>query len=205
MTFQGRLLVGISLVLSVTLPSAAFSDVRIVLKNGRSVTAESCREKAGEWLCSRGGGFFSIEKRDIAEIKEIRGEDDYGELPVRRPEAEGVTGDTQVEKNGGEQDVGAPRRDLENRLEEITRRKKELKEERAKLVKDRQKLKAELAKAPDWMTAKQFADLSGRVAGLNNKLKQFNEEVSRLNIEEKKITDQLEGKSVQGEKRPETD
>jgi hypothetical protein len=206
MMSTGKLLSYVSFAVCLMLPAAVFSDVKIVLKNGRSISAESCQEKAGEFVCSRGGGFFSIEKSDIAEIKGIpRGSSDYGETAIRRPSGEGVKDESHVEKNGGEQNAGALRADLEKRLGEITQRKKELKKERAKLVADRQKLKAELAKTPDWMTTKQFADLSGRVTDLDNRLKRFNEEVSRLNIEEKNITDQLEGKSAQPEKRPERD
>jgi hypothetical protein len=207
MILPKRLLVGVSFAVCVMLPAPGFCDVKIVLKNGRSVAAESCEDRGGRLTCFREGGSFSIEKEDISEIKSTPPGKSApaDESFVEKPSEEGLSGEAGAEKKDGAQTAAGPEKELEKKLGEITRRKKELTEERARLLEERERLKADLGKSPDWMTEKQFAELSGRITDLDKRIKKFNEEVPRLDIEEQKIIDQLEGRSQKQGKQPEQD
>jgi hypothetical protein len=188
-----KLLAAVALATCTMLPAPGFSDVRIVLKNGRSIAAESCEDRDGQLTCFREGGSFSIEKGEIAEIKGLASGKSApaGESFIERPSEESLPGEA---LSGGKDGVQKSERpELEKRLGEIHQKKKELGEKRAELLKDRDRLKADLDKAPDWMPENQFTALSGRVADLDKRIQAFNKQASRLDIEEKKIIDQLEG------------
>lgn len=195
---RGKLLAGLCLAtICATLPSVAFSDVRIILKNGRSFSAESCKEKGGELDCRRAGGVFSVDKGDIAKIEKIpEGESaSADEEVIEGSSNQSVLDETEVEKKGEAQETGRSEAALKERLGKITQKKKGLQAERAKLLKDRQQLNADIDRAPDWMTEIQYNQLSGRAADLDRRIKRFNEEISRLDREEKEIIDRLEGKA----------
>jgi regulator of replication initiation timing len=195
-----KLLAAVSLSACIMLPAPGFSDVRIVLKNGRSIAAESCEDRDGQLTCFRAGGSFSIEKDEIAEIKGLASGKSApaGESFIERPSEEIPPGEA---LSGGKDGVQKSERpELEKKLGEIHQKKKDLGEERAKLLKERDQLKADLDKAPDWMPENQFTALSRRVADLDKKIQTFNKEASRLDIEEKKIIDQLEDGSQKQEK-----
>jgi hypothetical protein len=202
-----KLLAGVSFAVCVMLPAPGFCDVKIMLKNGRSVAAESCEDRGGRLTCFRAGGSFSIEKEEIAEIKGIPSE---GSAPadgsfIQRPSEESPSGEAAEGKKDGIQSAAGPGKGLEKKLGETTQRKKQLKEERARLLREREQLKADLGKAPDWMTQKQFAELSGRITDLDKRIQKFNGEVTRLDMEERKIIDQLEGRSQGQGKQPSQD
>lgn len=202
----GRLIAGLAFVFIILLPAAVFSDVKIVLKNGRSITAEGCQEKAREMVCSRAGGFFSIEKADIAGIKGVPGGmSSSDEEVMESPSDGGVSAEDQGDRKVGGQKTAADRKELERKLADITQRQKELKEEGTKLAGEREQLKSSLAKAPDWMTVKQYDEFSRRIADLDKKIKRYSEEVSRLNREGKRIAGQLNEGSAQPSKKPEGD
>lgn len=181
--------------LCLALPAVVFADVRIVLKNGRSITAESCVEKSSAFVCSIGGGSFSIDKGDVAGIRGISsaGSSAEGKTVIERPSDQGKKPGKALEGKKIGHEKGSAEKDLRKRLGEIRQRKMELKGERAKLLKERRQLKADLDKAPDWMTEKRFHELSGRRADLDKKIKGFNKEVSVLDKEEKKVREQLDG------------
>lgn len=201
-----KLLAGFTFVFLIMLPAAVFSDVKIVLKNGRSITAEGCQEKAGELVCSRAGGFFSIEKADIARIKDVPGGmSSTDQAVMESPSEEGVPAEVQTDKKGGSQKVTAERKELERKLADITQRQKELKAEGAKLAKEREQLRSSLKKAPDWMTVQQHNEFSKRIADLDKRIKRYSEEVSRLNSEGKRIAGQLNAGSAQPPKQAEGD
>lgn len=197
MIFSGKLLASVAFISVVMLPASALSDVQIVLKNGRSIVAEKCEEKGEELLCSRGGGFFGIEKGDIAKIKGMPEGAASDEMVIERPADKSVS---RTEKDEGVQPAVVSGNDLQRKLDDITRRKKELRKVGIKLAKDREQLKTALRKAPDWMTVKQYNELSGRLADLDKRIKGFRGEVARLNAEEKRIVDQLKARSKQSQK-----
>jgi len=171
------------------------ADVRVELKNGGSITADSCRESDGRLVCTRMGGFFEIEKADIAGIREIRGgSSEYSVEPS--PDISGT--DTKPARTGNAGNVTSDSPESREkaafrRLEEIKRRKLELKNQREKLLAEREQLQADLKKAPDWMTVKQFDELTKRNADIDGRIKGFNEEVTALDQEENKVLGELNG------------
>jgi hypothetical protein len=159
-------------------PTSAFSEVKVQLKNGRTLTADFCEEAGGLVTCSKMGGTFDLEKKDILEMREIS-EGDGESLVAPSPEDKG---DLQGEGKAGEGEA-LP----ERTIEEIGKRKSEIAPEREKLLKEREQLQEDLKKAPEWMPVKQYEELQKRNAELDKKIKQYNEEVGRLNQEEKNI------------------
>lgn len=199
-----KLLAALSFIALIMLPAVVFPDVRIVLKNGRSITAYGCQEKAAEFVCSRAGGFFTLKKGEVAEIGKIPlGDAASDSEPVTESPAGGsVPGKLQVEKKGGRRHLQTSQSALQKRLAEITQRKREVSKERTKLIRDRERLRTDLKKTPDWMTTNRYSKLSGRTKELNDRIHRYNDEVSRLNTEARNIENRLKGKSGQPEERP---
>lgn len=185
----------------VLLPSLTFAGVKIELKNGRTITADFCEEAGAAMACSRMGGTFDIEKKDIAKIRNIPDENgqsyedgtaDETASPqgtARQTEGKPEGGGELKEATAGEGVAGAA-----GRLEEIRKRKSEMAPEREKLLKEREKLQEDLKKAPDWMPVEQYEELQKRNAEVDEKIKKYNEEAGRLNREEKNIVDESKKK-----------
>ena len=57
--------------LLVVFPLAAMSEVKISLKNGRDIIADSCRDSKDKLICEKMGGTFEIDQKDILDIKGI--------------------------------------------------------------------------------------------------------------------------------------
>jgi hypothetical protein len=178
----------------VTYPSPSHSAVQIIFRNGRSMTADSCQEADGRFICYKMGGTFELEKEDIATIRVIQNGDRGADVQAAEPEDKKQPADTppsskteedkKVEGGGKSSQTGE---DSKADLNRITQRKSELITEREKLLKDRQQLQDDLKSKPEWMPVKDFDDLKKRNSELDERIKTFNEEVDRLNAEEQKI------------------
>ncbi len=182
----------------VSVPSLSYPDVKVTLTNGREIVADSCTEERDRLICTRMGGTFDIEKKDVVgvrDIKGVRGDSLSTEQVPAEPEKkiDNAPGNNSPEKElqippaGGQS--GAMKR-----LENIAQRKKELFSEREKLVKEREQLDEDIKKAPDWMPTNRFDDLNNRSAQLTEKIRLFNEEARRLSEEEKQIVEELKKK-----------
>ena len=57
--------------LLVIFPPAAMSEVKITLKNGRDIIADSCTDSDGKLTCYKSDGTFRIDKKDILDMKTI--------------------------------------------------------------------------------------------------------------------------------------
>ena len=175
------------------LASRSFSDVRVDLRNGRSITADDCRESGTSLLCSKMGGTFEIDKMDIVRIRTVKGggSDDNGAVAPENGSAEGGTEETGDAGKASEDGSGSGRKAAAKRLEEIRQRKSELKNEREKLSKEREQLQSDIRNAPDWMTVKQYNEINKRNSDIEGRIKSFNEEVRGLDEEEKGIREEL--------------
>jgi len=183
----------------VCMPSLSFSDVKVTLTNGREIIADTCEEEGGQLVCTKMGGTFNIEKKDVGSIREIKsgGNGPSSVEPASPPpaEPEKKTDDTQGGKRLDKEKPSAGEQSgVMKRLEEITQKKKELFSERVKLVKEREQLDEDLKKAPDWMPTNQYEELNKRNDQFKEKMKLFNEEAGRLNEEEKRIVEGLKKK-----------
>ncbi|MDA8239757.1 MAG: hypothetical protein M0Z67_05200 [Nitrospiraceae bacterium] len=185
----------------VLLPSLTFAGVKIELKNGRTITADSCEDAGGVFMCSRMGGTFDIEKKDIVKISEITGgSEDYDAVPDGTDTLQQAD---QEKKDGGKKDDGDQMKEVpagggapnaDSRAADRRRRRAELSAEYEALMKEREQLQEDLKKAPDWLPVNRYQDLQRRNAELNVKIRKYTEEVDRLNREEKNIDENKEKK-----------
>lgn len=183
----------------VCMPALSSADVKVTLTNGREIVADACEEEVGRFICTKMGGTFDIEKKDVANIREIRSggyEPPPGEPASPPPTEPGKKADdapgenrAEKEKSPAEGQSGAMKR-----LEDIAQRKRELSSERDKLVKERGQLEEDLKKAPDWMPTNKYEELTKRNDQLAEKIKLFNEEAVKLKEEEKQIVEGLKKK-----------
>ncbi len=189
---------------SVFSPAISHSEVELLLKNDRNIIADSCREEDGKFICNKMGGSFEIEKEDVVTIKGITSrhrEDGRSETSVAEPEDKKQPAENTVSQPGGDKRVEEGEKpfkageDSRARIESITKRKSELGLERENLIRDRQSLQNDLKGKPDWMTVKEFDDINKRISELDERINRFNEEVNGLNQEEKKIIEELKGKT----------
>jgi len=183
----------------VCMPAFSSADVKVTLTSGREIIADACEEEGGRLICTKMGGTFDIEKKDVTNIREIKSggyEPSPGEPASPQPaepekKTNGAPGENRQDKEkpaaGGES--GAMKR-----LDDIAQKKKELYSEREKLVKEREQLEADLNKAPDWMPTKQYEELTKRNDQITEKIKLFNDEAVKLKEEENQIVEGLKKK-----------
>jgi hypothetical protein len=186
-----------SIILSLVSAPPSFSGVKIELRNGGNITADSCSESGTSLLCYKMGGSFSIDRRDIASMKTTEGsvaDEDAGPSPEAA--AKSVTKeDAENSRKASTDDAGAAQKPPAGRLEEIGKRKSELVNERENLVRERLRLQEDTKKAPDWMLPERYDELNKRNADIDARIKRFNEEVKELNDEEKKIRGKMTPKT----------
>ena len=175
------------------------ADVRITMKNGRTVFADSCREANGRLICQTGSGTFEIEKKDMAGMQDVKtgaGRLNNGPVEVQEAPAPDRTDNgkqpaSKVVIRPGEGTVvkGLTPEQI-SRLEQINERKTILKPEREKLMQERDQLHEHVKNAGVVRAREQFDALKKRISDLDSRIAGFNEEVKKLNEEEKVI---LEG------------
>lgn len=171
-----------ALVISLVLPADAPAGVAIHLKNGMTMTADSCEESGGTLTCYKMGGAFLLNRSDVEKLSERKTavEDE----PAAAEAAPGAAPDkVEPAKDDDQKKELTP----EEQFNQIRQRKMELQDEGKKLAQDREKLREDVKQSPDWMTTDQFEALSKRNKEMDERLKKYNEEVKRLNEEETKI------------------
>ena len=130
-------------------PLTALSEVKITLKNGRDIIADSCSDSKDRLVCEKMGGTFEIDQKDILNIKGITIERSE-QVPEEKKEQEAAAGgkvpvEPEADLKGTEkQPQGNVIKDIGpedvKRLDQITQRKLVLQQEREKLIKERQQL-----------------------------------------------------------------
>jgi hypothetical protein len=180
--------------LLVVFPRAAMSEVKITLRNGRTIIADVCRESEGKITCEKSDGTFRIDKKDILDMKKITLE----RAPSRQtPEEESVSTEKEADKSApdlkgpgkqsGEGLVKGLKPEDEARLDQITRKKVEMKSERERLIKERDQFHEDMRNTGMITTQEQFDAIKKRIADLDTRISTFNEDVKKLNEEEQKI------------------
>ncbi|MHC4890523.1 MAG: hypothetical protein ACYTEO_13785 [Planctomycetota bacterium] len=193
------------LIIPFILPSAALSKMKIVLKNGRSIIAESCRHSNGRLLCSKMGGSFYIEKKDILDIKEITVE--QKDISVSSGEVSGTGTDAAEEKKEDsdikQKALSEPQRGVlvrgkdpvaEKRLDEINQRKQELMTGRDRLIQETEQLNKKIIDTGEVKTEEESAVMTKQINEIEEKINRFNSEVKALREEENSILEALRGK-----------
>ena len=100
--------------LLVVFPPAVMSEVKISLKNGRDIIADSCSDSKDSLVCEKMGGTFEIEKKDILEYRGITiKHEQMDESPVPEPVPEEKTKKRQTNQLQGQ-------RILQNQVKEFS-------------------------------------------------------------------------------------
>ena len=194
-------------------PALAFSEVRISLKNGRDIIAESCRESKDRLICVKMGGSFEIEKRDVLDIKgitiehapssEVSEKTKGQEAESGKNEAVKSAVDTEgTEKQPVEDLVKGLKPEEKERLMQINKKKTEYAAERQRLIVDRQQLQEVAERQRKINERRQLRDdvkiagsgtqaeidaINKRIADLEARISTFNEDVRKLNEEGRNI------------------
>lgn len=187
--------------LLVVFPPSAFSEVKISLRNGREIMADSCRDSKDRIVCMKMGGTFEVEKKDILDLRSITvTHEKISESPLPEPvpveEGQKEAGkSTAGTKDTAKPDEGVLIRganpEQEKRLDQIKQRKLELKVEREKLSKDREQLNQDVKNMGMIYKQEQFDEITKRISDVEDRIKGFNEEVKKLNAEEAGIIEEL--------------
>lgn len=193
-----RIIAGISLL--VLLPAFSSAGVRISLSNGRYIIADACRDSKGKLVCDVSGGIVEISRQDITSINEvtIQRQQDVSEpsegsgsaADEKKTEGKPAPGAKGSEiSEGGAKLPGGLTASQIKRLDEITERKTVLKPEREKLIKEREQLHEDVKNQAMIRTQAEFDSYKKRISDLEAKIIGFNDEVKKLNEEEKSIID----------------
>jgi hypothetical protein len=186
----------LAVLLCVVVPAYSSADVKILLKNGRSLVADSCGKVNGKLLCQMQGGTMEIELKDIAGTEEVKGRRDATGEQRFEPMDEEKAGEQTTPERPAAEKKGAPAEaasgepvkglspEQSTRLAEINRRKADLKLERENLIQDRDQLYADIKSAGVIRTQEQFDGIKKRIADLEARIIRLNEEVKKLNDEE---------------------
>ena len=179
------------------LPALSSSEMKITLKNGRTIIADYCRETKGKLFCEMSGGTFEFSKQEIESIKEVtiqrrpavevQPETSNGE-PEKKEEVEKKASNVQTPvKVGEERVVRGLNPEQTKQLDMINEKKTAMKAERERLIKEREQLHEDVKNAGVVRNQEQFDALKKRISDLEAKVKDFNEEINKLNAEEERL------------------
>lgn len=185
----------------VVFPQAAVSEVKITLKNGRDIIADSCSDSKDRIVCLKMGGTFEVEKKDILDLRSITvTHEKISESPLpepvpveedRKEASKSTAGTKDTAKPGEGVLIRGANPEQEKRLDQINQRKLELKVEREKLSKDREQLNQDVKNMGTIYKQEQFNEITKRISDVEERIKGFNEEVKKLNAEEAGIIEEL--------------
>jgi len=191
----------IILSLAVVFPQAVMSEVKVTLKNGRDIIADSCSDSKDRIVCVKMGGTFEIQKKDIKDLRSITIKHaENGESPIQKPVPVGEGQKGADKSTAGTKDPSKPGETVlirgvnpeqEKRLDQINQRKLELKVEREQLSKDREQLNQDVKAMGTIYKQEQFDEITKRISDVEERVNRFNEEVKKLNEEEASIIEGL--------------
>ena len=183
-----------------SLPVLSSAEVKILLKNGREIIADSCWNQKDKLICEKMGGTFEVEQKDIQAVKNLTIQrENMRENPAHET-APGEEG----KKSGGEMPdvrVEDPKKPsaltTENniRLDRLNQRKRELIADRERLIQDREKLNEEFKKQGDMLTSEAFDLFQKRFKEVDARVNSFNAEVKEINTEEQAILGNMQRNS----------
>ena len=183
--------------LLVVFPPAAMSEVKVTLKNGRDIIADSCTDSEGRLTCEKGEGTFIIDKKDVLDMKKITIErapslqvPEEGAVSLGKEEGKSEPTLKEVEKRSGAGPIKGMKPEEKEKLDQINQKKIEYQAERQRLITERQQLHEDVKNTGLIKTQEQFDAIKKRIADLETRINSFNEDVRKLNDEERKI---LEG------------
>ena len=189
----------ISLILFFTLlviSGPSYADYKIVLKNGREFVVEEYKESGGKIKFYKGGGEIEIDKNSIKDIKKVK-----APKTTEETDYSGIIRYDQTEKQapeGKENEAKAKSAAAESRLKEIAKKKTEMREEEEKLKAEGKKLEEDIRKEGKTISIRKKREIEHQYSELSTKIKNFNEELSKLEQEEEQL---LKERGVQQKKQ----
>lgn len=185
------------------LQSTSAAEVKVILKNGRVIVADSCRTAKENLICEKMGGTFEFARKDVIDVQEMTFQRDSVGVNSNLKSSSGTGREEQSEGVKSADQPGAATKpkdpEREKRLKQITQRKIELKTEREALIKERDELQREVNEANDRLAIRTLnaiqrksginhrqelrqksADLDSRIEKFSNELKSLNEEEAGL-------------------------
>jgi hypothetical protein len=174
------------------LPAFSSAEVKIILKNGRSVIVDSCKEAGAKLICDMEGGTVEFDRQDIESTRDVKVQRlapaDEAPTDEQGGDEEKPVEDKGELKEGAGKDVKSLTQEQISRLDRIRERKEELKIERERVNSRREELRAAFEKAKSaYVPPDQAAELNRQNAALEEEIRNFNEEAKRLNEEERAI------------------
>jgi hypothetical protein len=172
--------------------------VMITLKNGKVLIADACREFGSQLRCDMPNGEVAIEQQDIESTKEIKIVKRFAAEPQpttgippgtdKKDESGKTTANAKVPAGPGNGRLsGSLTPEQIKRLDQIVERKTILQPEREKLMKEREQLHEDVSRMGAIRSQEQYDSLKKKISDLETTITNFNDEVKKLNEEEKTI------------------
>jgi chromosome segregation ATPase len=186
------------------LPLTAMSEVRVSLKNGRSMIADYCREAGARLVCDMEGGTVEFNRQDIESIRDVKlqrrdvtaSPPDEAAAEERKKDEEKPVENARTEgKNSRTKTVGNLTAEQTRKYDELEKRRSELVADREKLITDREKLLQEVKDTGIIRSKEKLDAIQQKINALDHRIKDFNEQVNKLNEEISSLTS--EGRNKQ--------
>ena len=172
--------------------------VMITLKNGKVLIADACREFGSQLRCDMPNGEVAIEQQDIESTKEIKIVKRFAAEPQpttgispgtdKKDESGKTATNAKVPTQPGNGRLsGSLTPEQIKRLDQIAERKTILQPERERLMKERQQLHEDVSRMGAIRSQEQYDSLKKKISDLETTITNFNDEVKKLNEEEKTI------------------
>lgn len=169
----------------ILLYSPAFAGYKIYLKNGNVINAENIRQVGNELKVYYSAGEIILDAKDIERIVETSGSGRHFSAHEESP------GEKGVHTKEGKETKADERTSLIERLGTIDLRRQGLAKQHEQLEKEKQTLDEDI-KAEGRLTHRRtIRELTSKQNRLNEKIKEFNNEVESLEKEEKEIHERL--------------
>ncbi len=189
------LLFTVCLVCCIVLPSLSSAEVKVILKNGRVIVADSCRNVKYNLICEKLGGTVEFSREDVLDVKEMTLQRDSVRVSSAQESTLGTEEQKETVKSANSSGNGAKPKEgvfkgadseREKRLEQITQRKTELKVEREALLREREDLRQEMTNSSYSLRHNRvkFNALRQKSADLESRVEKFGSELKALNEEE---------------------
>lgn len=172
--------------------SVVHADVKITLRNGRAIIADTCREQGALYHCQRENGQFDIPKTDIVKMQQgtfsspsesaVKA-DEPGEGRDKTEAAQETKTalETKAAAGAAAGKAAAATQEQDKRIDTLEMQRALLAAERDKLMQDREKLHEEV-KAAGMIRSREILDsLQKKIEEMDTRVKDFNVKVEQLN------------------------
>jgi len=176
------------------LPFYAFSEYKIVLKNGSSIIVDSYKKIDGRIQFYKSGGLIEIENSEVLEIHktEERSDSRNQESDMSAVEQQAAGGQvTAWEPANSSASPELSDAEIRNKIEEIQKEKETLKQEASALTEEIEKLNTEIRKEGRVLAIRKKRELEKKKEDLERRMAELNRRIEELNKEEEDLLRRL--------------